>query len=244
MGLFCPFLCTVVVYCIGSKLCSLGSVVDNSGREQWNSWPEECSLLRCSAGQRRADGLSFYPRVMWSIKPAAVLPWMGRHTPAHLNLSTFILLPSFTDCNSNRFVLITASLAIWPHKYLFTGCLFWMSPFKNNRRMTITVCVQRILVAVAPKASLNLLLGAGWAFLWDRDVWACHLLPRMGRPERLPTLHPHPTFIFEIEFKETRRSKGELEVKPAIFRSSSVKCLFEHQLCFSWGKNRIYSCGS
>ena len=84
MGLFCPFLCTVVVYCIGSKLCSLGSVVDNSGREQWNSWPEECSLLRCSAGQRRADGLSFYPRVMWSIKPAAVLPWMGRHTPAHL----------------------------------------------------------------------------------------------------------------------------------------------------------------
>ena len=85
MGLFCPFLCTVVVYCIGSKLCSLGSVVDNSGREQWNSWPEECSLLRCSAGQRRADGLSFYPRVMWSIKAAAAaLPWMGRHTAAHL----------------------------------------------------------------------------------------------------------------------------------------------------------------
>ena len=36
--------------------------------------------------------------------------------------------------------------------------------------MTITVCVQRILVAVAPKTSLNPLLGAGWAFLWDRDV--------------------------------------------------------------------------
>ena len=78
------------VQCFASQ-CWLGSVVDNSGRELWNSCPEECSLLQCTVTeQRRADGLSFYPRVMWSIKPAAALPWMGRHTPAHHNLSLYI----------------------------------------------------------------------------------------------------------------------------------------------------------
>ena len=52
------------VQCFASQ-CWLGSVVDNSGRELWNSCPEECSLLHCTVTeQRRADGLSFYPRVM------------------------------------------------------------------------------------------------------------------------------------------------------------------------------------
>ena len=59
------FQCSAVL-CSASQ-CRLGSVVDNSGREQWNSWPEECSLVWCGAAEqsnKRADGLSFYPRVM------------------------------------------------------------------------------------------------------------------------------------------------------------------------------------
>ena len=94
-----------LVFCIAAAVRLVGSVVDNSGREPWNSCPEEHSALRslhcCTVTeQHRADGLSFYPRVMWSIKPAAALPWMGRHTPAHSRLSSFQIHPLFfAICN-------------------------------------------------------------------------------------------------------------------------------------------------
>ena len=244
MGLFCPFLCTVVVYCIGSKLCSLGSVVDNSGREQWNSWPEECSLLRCSAGQRRADGLSFYPRVMWSIKPAAVLPWMGRHTPAHLNLSTFILLPSFTDCNSNRFLLITASLAIWPHKYLYTGAFFewvlsritggWQSQYVYNA----------FLLLLPQKRALISFLGPVGPFC---GIGMCERVTCCREWGDLKGF-PLSTHILHLSLKLNSRKRGVQRVSSKLTPPYSGQVQWNVCLNTNYvspgGKNRIYSCGS
>ena len=139
-----------VVFCIAAAVKLLGSVVDNSGREPWNSCPEEhCSLPQSTEQQRAADGLSFYPRVMWSIKPAAALPWMGRHTPAHHNLRlsschihlaslslpplhTFDFHPHIMCHIPFKCTLETAQKRKAKQKQSMFLCIFWSRRFKET----------------------------------------------------------------------------------------------------------------
>ena len=99
---FGSFRCSALL-CSASQ-CRLGSVVDNSGREQWNSWPEECSLVWwwCSrAEQQRGRRVEFLP-ACYVINQSSGRPAVDGEThtrPPQLlplsPLSTFILLPSF-----------------------------------------------------------------------------------------------------------------------------------------------------